>query len=81
MNESIFVYDVTVRRKLWLPKGIRPVLQIQVHIKGGHVYLVHSLWKVNTYLDQYDMFNQDTFLDYLKQVKKRLRKEGHPVYR
>jgi len=23
---------------------------------------------------QYDIFNQDTFLDYLKQIKKRLRK-------
>ena len=24
--ESIFVHDVIVRRKLWLPKGIRPVV-------------------------------------------------------
>ncbi len=25
-DESIFLHDVTVRRKLWLPKGIRPVV-------------------------------------------------------
>ena len=25
-DESIFVHDVTIRRKSWLPKGIRPVV-------------------------------------------------------
>jgi hypothetical protein len=25
-DESIFVHDVITRRKLWLPKGIRPVV-------------------------------------------------------
>ena len=31
-DESIFVHDVTIRRKLWLPKGIRPV----VTVTGSH---------------------------------------------
>ncbi len=31
-DESIFVHDITVRRKLWLPKGIRPI----VTVTGSH---------------------------------------------
>jgi hypothetical protein len=30
---------------------------------------------------KYDMFNQHTFLDYLKQGKKQAWKEGYDVYR
>ena len=31
-DESIFVHDVITRRKLWLPKGIRPM----VSVTGSH---------------------------------------------
>ncbi len=31
-DESIFVHDIIVRRKLWLPKGIRPI----VTVTGSH---------------------------------------------
>ncbi|MER5175796.1 MAG: transposase, partial [Candidatus Nitrosocosmicus sp.] len=72
-DESIFVHDVIIRRKLWLPKGIRPV----VTSTGSHqrTCVFGTLTREGKQLfRQYDMFNQDTFLDYLKQIKKRLGK-------
>ena len=72
-DESIFVQDVIVRRKLWLPKGIRPV----VTVTGSHqrTCVFGTLTADRRQLfRQYNTFNQDTFLDYLKQVKKYLGK-------
>ena len=72
-DESIFVHDVIIRRKLWLPKGIRPV----VTVTGSHqrTCVFGTLTMEGKQLfRQYDKFNQDTFLDYLKQVNKRLGK-------
>ncbi len=73
-DESIFVHDVTIRRKLWLPKGIRPV----VTVTGSHQRTcVFGILTINgmQLFRQYDKFNQDTFLDYLKQIKKKLGKK------
>lgn len=70
-DESIFVHDTLVRRKLWLPKGIRPV----VTVTGSHQKTcVFGTLTINgmQLFRQYDVFNQDTFLDYLKQIKKKL---------
>src|SRR3954454_24493408 len=72
-DESIFTHDVITRRKLWLPKGIRPV----VTVTGSHqrTCIFGTLTMEGKQLfRQHDVFNQDTFLDYLKQVKKRLGK-------
>ncbi|MER5174877.1 MAG: transposase [Candidatus Nitrosocosmicus sp.] len=65
---------ICVRKKLWLPKGIRPV----VTVTGSHqrTCVFGTLTRESKQLfRQYDMFNQDTFLDYLKQGKKRLGKK------
>ena len=73
-DESIFVYNVIVRKKFWLPKGIRPV----VTVTGSHqrTCIFGKLTMEGKQLfRQYDKFNQDTFLDYLKQVKKQLGKK------
>src|SRR3954447_13339440 len=72
-DESIFVHDVTIRRKLWLPKGIRPA----VTVTGSHQRTcVFGTLIINgmQLFRQYDKFNQDIFLDYLKQIKKKLGK-------
>ena len=72
-DESIFVHDVLAKRKLWLPKGVRPV----VTMTGSHqrTCVFGTLTMEGKQLfRQYDVFNKDTFLDYLKQVRKRLGK-------
>jgi transposase len=72
-DESIFVYDVITRRKLWLPKGIRPIVTVTGSHQRTCVFGTLTL-KGKQLFRQYDKFNQDTFLDYLKQIKKRLGK-------
>ena len=72
-GESIFVHNTLIRRKLWLPKGIRPV----VTVTGSHqrTCVFGTLTADRRQLfRQYNTFNQDTFLNYLKQVKKYLGK-------
>ena len=72
-DESIFVRDVLAKRKLWLPKGVRPV----VAMTGSHqrTCVFGTLTMEGKQLfRQYHLFNQDPFLDCLKQVGKRLGK-------
>ena len=73
-DESIFVHDVTIKRKLWLPKGIRPVVTVTGSHQRTCVFGTLTLDRRQLFR-QYNMFNQYTFLDYLKQVKKRLGKK------
>ncbi|MER5174185.1 MAG: transposase [Candidatus Nitrosocosmicus sp.] len=70
----MFVHDVLIRRKLWLPKGIRPVVTVTGSHQRSCVFGTLTM-EGNQLFRQYHMFNQDTFLDYLKQVKKRLGKK------
>ena len=63
-DESIFVYDVIVRRKLWLPKGVRPVATMTGSHQRTCVFGTLTM-KGKQLFRQYDLFNQDTFLDYL----------------
>jgi transposase len=73
-DESIFVHDVIVRKKLWLPKGIRPVVTVTGSHQRTCIFGTLTADKRQLFR-QYNMFNQGTFLDYLKQVKKRLGKK------
>lgn len=72
-DESIFVHDVIVRRKLWLPKGVRPVATMTGSHQRTCVFGTLTM-KGKQLFRQYDLFNKDTFLDYLKQVRRRLGK-------
>ena len=70
-DESIFVHDVLARRKLWLPKGVRPVATMAGSHQMTCVFGTLTM-EGKQLFRQYDVFNQYTFLDYLKQVRKRL---------
>ena len=67
------MHDTLVKRKLWLPKGIRPVVTITGSHQRTCVFGALTL-KGRQLFRQYVKFNQDTFLDFLKQVKKRFGK-------
>ena len=62
-----------VRRKLWLPIGIRPIVTPTGSHQKTCVFGTLAM-KGKQLFRQYDAFNQYTFLDYLKQVSKRLGK-------
>ena len=72
-DESIFVHDVIVRRKLWLPKGVRPVATMTGSHQRTCVFGTLTM-EGKQLFRQYDVFNQHSFLDYLKQVRKGLGK-------
>jgi transposase len=72
-DESIFVHDTLLRRKLWLPKGNRPVVTVTGSHQRTCVFGTLTMDRRQLFR-QYDKFNQYTFLDYLKQIKKQLGK-------
>jgi transposase len=60
-----------VKRKLWLPKGVRPVVTITGSHQKTCVFGTLTIDGKQLFR-QYNVFNQDTFLDYLKQIRKML---------
>jgi DDE superfamily endonuclease len=72
-DESIFVHDALVRRKMWTAEGMRPV----VTMTGSHqrTYLFGALCIDGRQLfRQYDTFDRYTFLDYLKELQNKFHK-------
>ena len=71
-DESFFFFDSLVRR-VWIKKNERPI----VRVTGSHQ---QSILFGSTSLEgkqlfrQYDWFNENTFLDYLKQVHRKFPK-------
>jgi hypothetical protein len=64
LDESFFFYD-SLARRVWIEEGKRPV----VRITGSHKYscLLGAIdMEGKQVFRQYDKFNTDTFLDFLK---------------
>ncbi|MER5176431.1 MAG: hypothetical protein ABJB76_03785 [Candidatus Nitrosocosmicus sp.] len=57
-DESIFVHDVIIRRKLWLPKGIRPVVTVTGSHQRTCVFGTLNREGNKQLFRQYDVFNQ-----------------------
>jgi hypothetical protein len=72
-DESIFVYDYVIRRKKWISKYKRPIITVTGSRKRTIVFGCLSLDGKQLF-KQYDKFNSNTFVDYLKQVHKRFGK-------
>jgi hypothetical protein len=72
MNPYLYLTH-SYKKKLWLPKGIRPVMTVTGSHQRTCVFGTLTL-KGKQLFCQYDKFNQDTFLDYLKQINKKLGK-------
>jgi hypothetical protein len=73
MDESIFIHESLVRRKMWTADRIRPI----VTMTGSHqrTCVFGALCIDGRQLfRQYDFFNQYTFLHYLIQVQKKFGK-------
>lgn len=72
-DESIFVYDYVVRRKKWISADKRPIVTVTGSRRKTIVFGCLSL-EGKQLFKQYDKFNSDTFIDYLKQIQKRFGK-------
>ncbi len=72
-DESIFVYDYVIRRKKWISVGKRTVVTVTGSRRQTIVFGCLSLEDKQLF-KQYDEFNSNTFVDYIKHVQKRFGK-------
>ena len=72
-DESIFVYDYVVRKKKWIIVDKRPIVTVTGSHKKTIVFGSLSL-EGKQLFKQYDKFNSDIFVDYLKQIHKKFGK-------
>ena len=74
MDESFFFYDSLVRR-VWIDKEKRPIVRVTT---GSHkhscLFGAINMEEDKQLFRQYDKFNGDTFLDYLKIIHARFPK-------
>ncbi len=66
LDESFFFYDSLVRR-VWIDKGKRPVIRVTGSHKHSCLFGAMSIEEKQIFR-QYDVFNGDTFLDFLKTI-------------
>ena len=71
-DESFFFYDSLVR-KVWIVKDERPIVRITGSHQESVLFGATSL-EGKQIFRQYDCFDQNTFLDYLKQLHKKFPK-------
>ena len=66
LDESFFFYDSLVRR-VWIEENKRPIVRITGSHKHSCIFGAISI-KENQLFRQYDVFNGDTFLDFIKKI-------------
>jgi transposase len=72
LDESFFFYDSLVR-KVWIRKDERPVVRITGSHQESVLFGATSL-EGKQLFRQYDWFDENTFLDYLKQIRRKFPK-------
>jgi hypothetical protein len=77
LDESFFFYDSLVRR-VWIEQNKRPVVRVTgSHHQRSCVFGAISMEgnkKKKQLFRQYDIFNGDTFLDYVKKIHAKFKK-------
>jgi transposase len=73
MDESFFFYDSLVRR-VWISKNERPVVKITGSHQESVLFGATSLEGKQQLFRQYDWFDANIFLDYLKQIHRKFPK-------
>ena len=71
-DESFFFYDSLVRR-VWIDEKKRPIVRVTGSHKHSCIFGAIRLGGKQLF-KQYDKFNGDTFLDYLKKIHAKFRK-------
>ena len=72
MDESFFFYDSLVRL-VWIEQDKRPIVRVTGSHQRSCVFGAISM-EGNQLFRQYDKFNGDTFLDYLKKIHVKFQK-------
>ena len=72
-DESFFFYDSLVR-KVWIVKDERPIVRITGSHQESVLFGATSLEGKQQIFRQYNWFDENTFLDYLKQLHRKFPK-------
>jgi hypothetical protein len=72
-DESIFIHDALVRRRMWTPEGTRPIVTVTGSHQRTCVFGTITI-DGKQFFRQYDVFNQYAFLKYLKELQRKFRK-------
>ena len=72
-DESIFIHDALIRRRMWTPEGIRPIVTVTGSHQRTCVFGTITIDGKQLFR-QYDVFNQYVFLKYLKELQRKFRK-------
>jgi hypothetical protein len=70
LDESFFFYDSLIRR-VWIVQDKRPIVRVTCSHQRSCIFGATSMEegkKKKQLFRQYDVFNSDTFLDYLKKI-------------
>jgi transposase len=73
-DESIFVYDYLIRRKKWISKNKRPIVTVTAGSRKKTIVFGSLSFDGKQLFLQYDKFNSNTFVHYLKQIHKKFGK-------
>jgi hypothetical protein len=72
-DESIFIHDALIRRRMWTPEGIRPIVTVTGSHQRTCVFGTITIDGKQLFR-QYDLFSQYVFLKYLKELQRKFRK-------
>ena len=72
VDESFFFYDFIVKR-VWIDEDKRPIVRVTGSHQHSCIFGAISI-EGKQLFRQYDVFNGDTFLDYLKKIHAKFQK-------
>jgi transposase len=72
-DESIFIHDALIRRRMWTPEGKRQIVTVTGSHQKTCVFGTITI-DGKQFFRQYEVFNQYVSLKYLKELQKKFRK-------
>jgi len=73
-DESIFIHDGVVRRRMWVPEGKRPIVVTTGSHQKTCVFGALCIDERRQFFRQYNAFDCNTFVDYLKKLQNKFHK-------
>ena len=73
-DESIFIHDAIVRRRMWVPEGKRPIVVATGSRQKTCVFGALCIDARRQFFRQYNAFDCNTFVDYLKKLQNKFHK-------
>ncbi|MGB6628341.1 MAG: transposase, partial [Nitrososphaeraceae archaeon] len=73
-DESVFLHDALIRRRMWTPKGIRPIVTVTGSHQKTCVFGTLTIHGKQLLFRQYKTFDQYSFISCLRELKRKFHK-------